>query len=414
MGAGLEARRFSYMGRKSTLLANGKIRAAIDAMGGMMPEFSLRRGAGGINAHWLPEFRDNSGKPYSAAEHEAYWKAKILYLIAGDFPCSPTFGPGGLVDGAELPSHGWTANEEWAIEELGTAPEAGAAYARFSLKSPAPSMPLAYSKCDLVFEGQAAYYSVMRVKNEGAKPVAINLARHNTLGAPFLQAGCRISLCADRYMTAPAGTEFDTTGRLAQGKEFGGLGAVPLRDGKTVDLGLVPGPIGYTDFVTGAVPASLALGWSCVVNPELGLAYVCFFPGEAGLPPGEVALGFNDLWLQYGGRPFTPWALEEGGADLAYCLGTENAVGAYANGLEYSRSHPELLGRPTTLTVPAGGERKLCYGTAFVELSPELLREGVRSIEAEPGKLILKGGSAFQKVALDANFGAARRVEASG
>ncbi|MGA2547827.1 MAG: hypothetical protein ABSF43_14845 [Rectinemataceae bacterium] len=411
MGTELQARRFEYLGRKSTLLANGKIRAVVDALGGMMPEFSLDRGKGGINAHWLPDFRNSTGEPYSEVEHARYWKGKVLYLIAGDFPCSPNFGGDGVVDGASLPAHGWTANEEWKIEEVGTKPEAGAAYARFSLRSPAATIPLAWSKCDLVLEGQNAYYSVMRIRNEGKNPIAVNLARHNTIGAPFLQAGCRISLSADRFMTAPSGTEFDDTGRLAQGAEFGGLGEAPLRDGGVADLGFVPGIIGATDFVTGAVPAGLSLGWSCVVNPALGLAYVCFFPGEAALPQGEIALSFNDLWLQYGGRSFTPWALDEGGSDHSFCLGTENAVAAFANGLAYARSHPELLGRPTTLSVPAGGERKLCYGTALIELDPDLLREGIRSIEAEQGALVLKGGKAFQRFAMDAGFQKVRRFE---
>jgi hypothetical protein len=411
MGGGLQAKRFEYLGRRSTLLSNGRIRAAVDAVGGMMPEFSLGKGRGGTNAHWLPEFRDNSGRPYSEAEHARYWKAKILYLIAGDFPCCPNFGGGGVVDGADLPNHGWTANEEWKVEEVGVKPEAGAAFARFSLRSPAPTMPLSWRKCDFVLEGQNAYYSVMRIKNEGKAPVAVNLARHNTLGAPFLQAGCRISLCADAFITPPSGGEFDETGRLALGAEFDDLGATPLRAGGTTDSGLVPGMVGASDFIGGAVPARLSLGWSCVVNPVLGLAYICFFPGEAATPQGEIALTFNDLWLQYGGRPFTPWALDEGGADRTFCLGTENAVAAFANGLAYARSNPELLGRPTTLTVPAGGERKLCYGTALVELDADLLREGVLAVEADRGAVVLKGAKSSQRVALEGDFDRVRRFE---
>ncbi len=332
----------------------------------------------------------------------------MLYLIAGDFTCSPSFGAPCLVDGAELPPHGWTANEEWKIGETGTREEA--AFARFSLASPAPTMPLSYDKLDLVYEGQAAYYSVVRVGNKGRLPIAINLARHNTIGAPFLQAGCGISLSADRFLTPPIGTEFDDTGRLAPGAEFDSLAKAPLRGGGYADIGTVPGMIGYSDLVAGAIPSRLPLGWSCVVNPVLGLAYLSFFPGEAGLPLGEVALGFNDLWLQYGGRPFTPWALDEGGPDHTFCLGAENAVGAFANGLAYSRAHPELLGRPTTLSVPAGGERTLYYGTALVELSSDLVREGVRSVEAEEGRLVLKGTRSSQAVALDATFGRTRRL----
>ena len=92
----------------------------------------------------------------------------------------------------------------------------------------------------MVLEDQAAYYSVMRIKNTGTQAIAINLTRHNTLGTPFLQAGCKISLCADRFQTAPEGTEFDLTGRLLQGAEFSDLSQAPLRVGGTVDLTEVP------------------------------------------------------------------------------------------------------------------------------------------------------------------------------
>ena len=146
------------------------------------------------------------------------------------------------------------------------------------------------------------------------------------------------------------------------------------------------------------------------MNPELRLAYVCFFPGRAALPAGEIALGFNDLWLQYGGRPFTPWALHEGGADRSFCLGTENAVGAFANGLAYARAVPNILDTPTTVEIPAGGQRTLCYGTALVGLDEALVREGVTAIEAEQGALVLKGGRASQRIPVSADFGAVRTL----
>ena len=398
-------------GRHSISLENNQVRTVIDALGGMMPEFSLKRGGAAINAHWIPDFRDKSGAPYEPAKHGDYWKANLLYLIAGDFPCSPNFGGPCNVDGVDLPAHGWVANNAWTIGQHGVSTEDAIAFARFSMNSPADGMPLTWEKCDMVLDGQAAYYSVMRIKNSGAMPVSINLTRHNTLGAPFLEAGCKISLCADRFQTAPEGTEFDSTGRLLQGAEFADLSRAPLRSGGTVDLTEVPGMIGATDFVTGAIPAHLSLGWSCVVNPVLGVAYICFFPGEAGLPDGEIALSFNDLWLQYGGRRFTPWALSEGGDDRTFCLGTENGTGAYANGLAYARQHPDILGRPTMITIPAGGERKLCYGTALVELTPSLLQEGVKSIEAGDGMLVLKGTQTVQLVSLDARFSRVRDFE---
>ena len=149
------------------------------------------------------------------------------------------------------------------------------------------------------------------------------------------------------------------------------------------------------------------------MNPVLGLAYVSFFPGEAGLRPGEIALGFNELWMQYGGRPTTPWALHEGGADRTFCLGAENATGAYANGLAWSIEHPRLLGRDCLVTIPAGGERRLCYGTALVGLEAKLLCEGVRRVEAEEGALVLIGETSSQRVPMDARFSRARELDDS-
>ena len=87
-------------------------------------------------------------------------------------------------------------------------------------------------------------------------------------------------------MTAPPGTEFDDTGRLAMGAEFGRLDAAPLRAGGTVDLGLVPGIVGASDLITGAIPAGLSED-----NPAGGsLEEGCWLYGPktraSSFPPG--------------------------------------------------------------------------------------------------------------------------------
>lgn len=117
--AGIEARRVEYMGKRAVLLANEEIRTLIEARGGMVPEFGLRRGSAVVNAHWIPDFRDNSGTPFSQEVHGPYWKVNLLRILAGDFPCSPSFGGPFEVDGLAVPPHGWTANEEWTIDGVG-------------------------------------------------------------------------------------------------------------------------------------------------------------------------------------------------------------------------------------------------------------------------------------------------------
>ncbi|HET6438924.1 MAG TPA: hypothetical protein VFG59_12730 [Anaeromyxobacter sp.] len=405
-----EAKRVEYMGKRAVVLANENVVTILEATGGMVPVFGARRGASVLNAHWIPDFRDASGTPYDEAVHGPYWKVKLLHHIAGDFPCVPSFGGACVVDGVEQPVHGWGANEEWAAEAVEVEPSSGAAFARSVLRCPSPAgMPLRFEKLDFLLPGEPAYYSFIRVQNSGDRPISINLVRHNTAGAPFLAPGCRLSVSADRFMAAPTGTEFDPTGRLAQGGEFRSLSKAPLRGGGTVDLRELPGMIGHSDFVMGAVPEKAALGWSCVVNPRLKLAYVCFFPGLPGLPEEEVAGSFNELWLQHGGRVGAPWSLYEGGFDRVYCLGTENGTSSFNLGLGYARQNPVLLGRPTIFEVPAHGSRTFAYGTAMVAVD-KLGREDVQAIEPEKGAMVLKGKKASQRVPVGADFARAREL----
>ena len=377
------------------LMGNGSMGLALEPKGCMTPLFGGCRGNELVNAHWRPAF----ACPDSEERAQG-----LLGHISGEFPCCPEFGPGSTVRGTSIPAHGWTANEEWSVGNLDIDNEAGIATCVLSLESPAPELPLSWTRRVCVLSGQSAYYSVLSIRNRGADALSVNLGHHNVVGKPFLEPGCRISLAADKFMVAPEGTEFDATGRLVMGAEFENLAAAPLRTGGSADLSLVPGIVGRTDFVTGAISDDLSLGWSCVTNPRLGIAYISFFPGAKGLPEGEVALSFNDLWMQYGGRRFKPWAPRDGAEDLTFCLGAENATGAFANGLAYSLEHPELLGLPTTVEIPARGERRLCYGTAMVGLKPDLLGEGVTTIEAEGSSLVVKAKKAYQRLDLDGSF----------
>jgi hypothetical protein len=410
MGVELYAKRSMFMGRECVRIGNGLMRATIDLDGGMVPELGFEREGRFLNLHWIPPFRPSTGVSWSQELHGSFWKSSLLYNIAGDFLCSPNFGSDCIAYGEKIPAHGWTANRTWKLVSLGADTSRGIAYADFLLESPVPGIPLTWARRDFMITGQSALFSTLTVNNGGATALAINIARHNTIGPPFLEQGCRISLSAETFMTARSGTEFDATGRLAMGKEFEKLSETPLRSGAVVDLSIVPGMIGATDFITGAVPDDAGLGWSCVHNKNLGLAYVCLFPGLRGLPEGEISLSFNDLWMQYGGRPFTPWAESEGSQDRSFCLGTENAVGAFANGLAFSLANPRLLGRATTVEIPAGGERTLQYATALLPLGPDLNKTGVDNVLFEAGSVILGGGKVSRKIPLSADFEIPRRL----
>jgi hypothetical protein len=397
--------------REATVLEHDGLRVMVDDIGGMTPELSSVRKKRRINAHWLPWFRSNSGKPYSDARDGAFWKGNLLYNVAGNFPCMPNFGPGHIIDGVNMPPHGWTANLAWQFTGSGIDGESGAAWAVSKMESPDTSMPLSFRKIDVLIPGQNVHYISIQVKNHGAAGIEICAGWHNTLGAPFLAEGCRLSAAADAWITAPTGSEFDTTTRLIPDAEFPSLTEAPLAKGGKADLSHIPGPLGFTDFAAGRIGGKACLGWSSLVNPRLKMAYVCFFTGPASAAKDDIILRFNDLWMQYGGRPFTPWASYEGGADLTYCLGTENSLSAFAQGLEYSRYVKKLLGAPTAVTVPAGGEKTLRYGVLFAPYEGSVLDDGVHSLEGDAGALVCKGRTEFWRFDADPGFTRLKALE---
>jgi hypothetical protein len=193
------------------------------------------------------------------------------------------------------------------------------------------------------------------------------------------------------------------------------LSKAPLTFGGQADLGTVPSPNGYTDFVSGAIPKSARLGWSSVVNPALNLAYIVFCPGPAavsGNSDDEITRYFNDLWMQYGGRPYTPWAPWDGGPDQTYCLGMENAVGAWVFGLDYARKVKQVLGSPATVTIPAGTEKTLYYGCLFAPYERRILDSGIVGIDTEESRLVCKSATEFWKFDADPSFTIIRGIKA--
>ncbi len=390
-------------GRKAILMSNDRFRTVIDYDKGMVPELSARRGSGWINSHWSPWFRSNSGERWNASRHSDFWKVPLLYDIAGNFPCIPNFGPDHEVNGRLLPPHGITAAETWTHAEASVAAIGSAAVFKTSLKS--SLHPFEYRKTDLAAEDHNVLYTALDILNTGTDPEPYNYAWHNTVGAPYLESGCIIDNSAEAFAVPPEGGEFDHTGRLAFGAETDSLKKVPLRNGGTADLREVPGITGYTDFISGAVPGSSHLAWSSVVNPSLKMVYLSFFTGPAAAGKGELPLYFHDLWMNYGGRSYRPWAAEDGATDMTFCLGAENATGWFANGLKSSIEHPVLMGNPTHQVLEPADSRRLYYGTFFGTYEGGSLDSGVKNIEREDGFLVLIGYSGMSsKLKADWNF----------
>ena len=158
----LEAKRIKDIGNRSaSFLTNGLVRLVVADDGGMIPELSYRRENGYLNTHWVPHFRSNSGRPYSRGANGSFWGGGLLYSIAGNFPCLPSFGGGGKAYGSDIPTHGATANEWWRHERAGVLPNR-AAYAISSLTGGRPR-ELTYRKWDLLLPDHPVHCTVIKV-----------------------------------------------------------------------------------------------------------------------------------------------------------------------------------------------------------------------------------------------------------
>lgn len=409
-----EVRRIKDIGnRPATLLENEAVRVVVVDKGGMVPELSFRRQEGLCNTHWTPHFRSNSGEPYDPDRFGEYWPVELLYEAAGNFPCFPNFGAPCSTNGIEHPPHGLTANGPWTIVQWGSTPDA-AVYQKSTIGPTLayPSYPISYTKFDVLLPGHPIHYVQIRAKNTGNETLKINAAWHNTIGPPFLSAGCIIDASADRFASPPSPSEFDDTGRILPGTEFEGLDSAPLRGGGKASLREVPGMIGFTDLVVGSVPRDADIGWISVVNPLIDAVYLTYFKGPSKVSPSDIPLNFNCLWMQYGGRNFPPWANAQGGTDITFCLGTENATGAYANGLAYSLEHEEVLGHPTTVSIEPGEEKVQLYATLAAEYDGLKLSVGIDGVEEnkEGITLIGKNGSGSFDVMADPEFSALTKI----
>lgn len=382
-----------YGFRDSAFIGNDRLSVLINSEMGMVPQLNCRKGDGWINAHWQPIFRANSGHKWDPQIHEDFWKVPLLYHIAGNFPCCPNFGPGHEVEGYNLPPHGFTSLLKWDLKALEQREEI--VFAKWTLST--KEHPFAYEKTDMVRKDDYSHYMSLKVTNTGTKAEPYNFGWHNTVGAPFLEKGCLINNNAKAFAVPEEGTEFDTTGRLAMGAICESMTEVPTRDGKTVNLKKVPGPIGYTDLLSGAVPEECKIAWSSVTNPKQKLLYMSFFQGPSAVQQGEMPLHFYNYWMNYGGRNFKPWAPMDGSPDQSFCLGAENSIGHFANGLASSLKNPTLLGHPTYKMLEPGESVVLNYGTMFLPYDGNILDKGVYSVEGEEDKLVIEGEGGYMK-----------------
>ncbi|QQL46024.1 hypothetical protein [Sulfuriroseicoccus oceanibius] len=393
-------------GRAASVLTNGDVRVVVEDFGGMTPEFSYRNQHGYVNTHLIPAFRGTTCG-FDPARHQD-WGIKLVHELAGNFPCFPQFGNPSTKRGYEIPGCGHTAQLDWKVEKSGT--RDGYCFVYSTMGGP-ETEHIHYEKFDILLDGHSVHYQVMRMRNDRGEDFDFGGAWHNTTGQPFIEKGCRISASADRYHTPVVSHDPDQREMLALNREFSSLKDAPTADGGSTDISVVPGMIGFTDFLTGRIPQTADLGWMSVVNPNQQSLYLTFFDGPASVAEGEFTFYFNHLWLQYGGRNYKPWASYDGGVDRVFAVGVESAISAWGYGLDYSDEHPVLMGNPTKLTLKAGETKTLYHGTLIGPVGSSALDEGIDSLERTDDSLVAMG-KATTTFAADARFTRLRQIVA--
>ncbi len=397
--------------RHATMLSNNQLQTIIEDRGGMVRELSNTNKFGGrVNAHPLFHFLGKEATVAQDTNHEYYNDANLLYTLGGNFFCFPNFGPPHSYNDVDLPPHGFTANGLWNVAKYGTDGETGASWL-LSILNGGIEYPYTAYKIEMLLPNHPVLYSSVTIDNPSDHPIVANAAWHNTVGSPFLEAGCIINLSAKEFITVGKGSEFDATGRLAMGATFDDLTKAPLRSGGNCNIEEVPGMIGFTDLISGKIPDDEKLGWASVINPIQQMVYFTFFPGPKAVEENEIPLNFNNLWMQYGGRKFTPWALYEGGTDHTFCLGVENSIGYYANGLAESVKNNELLGSSTTVTIDPHSRKVQRYATAFSDYEQVKMGSGIQSVEQVVEGIVLKRGKYWAFIESDSTFHFLKELE---
>ena len=201
--------------------------------------------------------------------------------------------------GAELPFHGEVALSRWEIE-IGVQSDEEL---ELICRTRCSVTPFALERRMRIERGTATLMLHERVENLSEEPHHLVWGHHCVVGAPFLEAGCRLHAPARTIVTLPEAWE--ETARLAPAQREPWPHAL-LKDGGRADQRAVPGPdagshddIFLTDLDDGTV---------AVENPRLGRTFRLRFD--------RALFRWLCTWQPYGGAHALPLA-------GSYALGVE-------------------------------------------------------------------------------------------
>ena len=222
--------------------------------------------------------RAGSGEREFEHNYEGGWQE---LFPSANFACT--------YQGRPMPFHGEVATLPWETAVLNdTADEAAVA---FSVRC--RQTPFRVERRMRLKRGEPTLYFDETITNESGAPAHFVWGQHCVVGAPFLEAGCRLETAARTLFTAPE--LYEATSRLAPGQRAD-WPLAPLRAGGTVDLRDVPGPEANSH--DGLFMTDLTAGWVAVTNPRLNLT--------VRLDWDPAVFKWLIVWQPYGGCQHMP------------------------------------------------------------------------------------------------------------
>jgi len=307
-------------GWRAVILENGLLRIVV------LPE----RGAEILNFIHLPSGVDAlyqahwglqpPGSPPRAGTSE---RAFEQHYAGGWQELFPSANHACTYQGRTVPFHGEVATLTWAYTVVTDTPDEIAVL--FSVRC--RQTPFRIERRMTLKRGEPTLYLDETVFNEASNPAHFVWGQHAVVGAPFLEAGCRLELPAGAFHNNP--TVYDESARLAPG-QHGIWPVAELRGGGMLDLQEVLGPEAHSH--DGIFATGLSDGRLAVTNPRLGLTFSLHWDREV--------YKWVTIWLPYGGPE------------------SQFLSGVYALGIEpWSAPHnlEQALQAGDAIAVPGGG-----------------------------------------------------------
>jgi len=276
----------TVQGWRALVLENGLIRVVV------LPE----RGAEILNFVHVPSgvdamYQSHWGlQPPGAPPREGSGDREFEWNYGGGWQeLFPSANHACTYQGRTIPFHGEVGTIPWDATVLEDTPDAVTVL--FAVRC--RQTPFRLERRLTLKRGAPTLYFDETVHNEADNPAHFVWGQHAVVGAPFLEAGCRLEIPGGAFHTPPA--IYDESARLMPGQRE----TWPLarrRAGGMLDLQDIPGPEARSHdgvFVTGLREGRLA-----VTNPRLNLTFSLHWDAEV--------FKWVTVWLPYGGPERMP------------------------------------------------------------------------------------------------------------